>query len=608
MRTARVRLNRFNRLNRLLKGLQGRWNALRALCVALIALGLVTGATGSAEAADAEKGLISDSKYESPTFGYRVEWGDAWEAEPAATYVDPAYDVLTVTTWGAILEVFGVGDGASTDDVLERAIAFGSPLEEAACEEIDEEWLSTWEVVDEGQEDGADYRLLSGDFDGDLNVWYLEAREVDGPDGEPVVVVASLVSVGEMFADNLEYAADEVELEGFPIVLAGEAIEADELGDVDAVDSAEVASVDAQGAADDTVYRSPTYGFVIDWEGDWELFDKSSDGNIDTLDLRNPETLGHLYLKGFATEASVETSRDDVAEGLVELFEGGEILTEGEGDGFAYATIRGTQKGDDYVGVAYLELRVVESIEDLDASIVTLTLLWAPEDDFEKTTMAANEGIEIEGEPLLLGAEAVAGEDSDDERDAVECEEVPFEDAEEEDEEANEDNGGRERPDENGLIGDDAYRSPTFGFEVEWSGDWLADDAVVGEASDQLYLMNEDDTAQIWLTGLATDEPLDEVRDEFAIGFVGQVSEESELLDRGESNGVAWATFTIEFEEAGTVIAYVEAREIEAAEPDEPAIVTVTIFFAVEPLFDDLIADATEHVELEGETILLSYE
>src|SRR5688572_5658757 len=163
MRVASLRQS----VSNLLKDLQGRWNALRAICVALIALGLVTGATGTAGAADPDKGLISDSKYESPTYGYRVEWGDAWEAEPGETYVKPAYDVLTVSTWGANLEIFGVGDGADPEDVIERTAAFGSPIEEADCEEIDQEWLETWEVVDAGDEDGAAYQVLTGEFDGD---------------------------------------------------------------------------------------------------------------------------------------------------------------------------------------------------------------------------------------------------------------------------------------------------------------------------------------------------------------------------------------------------------------------------------------------------------
>jgi hypothetical protein len=131
---------------------------------------------------------------------------------------------------------------------------------------------------------------------------------------------------------------------------------------------------------------------------------------------------------------------------------------------------------------------------------------------------------------------------------------------------------------------------------------------VVGEVSDQLYLQNEENSAQIWLTGLATDEPLDEVRDEYALGFVSGIGDDAELLDRGKAHGAHWATYAIDFGEEGEVLAYVEAREIEAAEPGEPAIVTVTILFAVEPLHDELVADAVEHVELEGEAILVSYE
>jgi hypothetical protein len=304
--------------------------------------------------------------------------------------------------------------------------------------------------------------------------------------------------------------------------------------------------------------------------------------------------------------------RDQLA-GIFLDYDESELLAEGERDGLAYATVRGIQPEDDYFIVAHIEAREIEAGEGDEPAVVTATIFWTVAETFEENAAIANEDVEIEGEPILL---AFAGEDddraerNDDDDTQVSCQ--ADDDRGGNDERDNERNEEREDerdgPDENGLIGDDGYRSPTYGFEVEWSGNWLADDAVIGEGGDQLYLENADNTAQIWLTGLATEEDLDEVRDEFAIGFVSGISEDSELLDRGRSNGAYWATFSIDFEEAGTVLAYVEAREIEAAEPGEPAIVTVAIFFAVEPLYDELIADAAANVELDGEPILVSYE
>src|SRR5688500_9073553 len=76
---------------------------------AAVGVATLTMLTGAADAAGAdETGLIDDESYESPTFGYEVEWDRPWDAQPAGTSSEDGYDSLELCHAETCLAVNGI--------------------------------------------------------------------------------------------------------------------------------------------------------------------------------------------------------------------------------------------------------------------------------------------------------------------------------------------------------------------------------------------------------------------------------------------------------------------------------------------------------------------
>ena len=177
------------------------WIALRAGIIGLAAFGVVLGGAGAA----ADNGLIDDSTYESPSYGYEVEWGRGWEAQSSETVSERGFDQLALVTTGGNLVVAALTTEYTTEEVVE---AYVDGLSEG---------LDDLEILDQGEEDGVAYAMIGGEADSDGPVvTYVEVRELEEAErGSPAILTMSaLMSTEDAFEDNLASAVEDIELDG----------------------------------------------------------------------------------------------------------------------------------------------------------------------------------------------------------------------------------------------------------------------------------------------------------------------------------------------------------------------------------------------------------
>jgi hypothetical protein len=250
---------------------------------------------------------IDGSEYESPTYGYTLEWDDdVWEADPDAELVEYSDDVFeeldrlvlrSVDEFGSIWIEGKVAYDGDIDDCLDGEAEFLA----------DEEGVEDFELAED--EDGEE---LTGETDGDgvYGVYqviyvdpddedeeefelidYVECREL--VEGEAVLVITFVTGVPDDFDDNIDLVLDVLD----SIELAD--VDEDEDEDVEDEETPEAEEDDeetpeadeddedtAEGGVDGNVYTGPTYGHGLEWDEDvWEVEDETSSRGVDTLVL-----------------------------------------------------------------------------------------------------------------------------------------------------------------------------------------------------------------------------------------------------------------------------------------------------------------------------------
>jgi hypothetical protein len=208
--------------------------ALRSAAVGLAAFALLTGVAGAAD----DNGLIDDYSYESPNYGYEVEWDDPWEADPSQTASEPRADDLTlVNEDDAQIWVTSMPTVGGPEEVVDAYLDAFAQL------------MSDDEVVEVGEADGVAYALMTGN-DGEADTtMYVEVQEIE--DG--VVLITTLIAEDESFDYSLTSAGAEVEIDGEPTFQALDAAEdeADEDEEEDRADEDDDRDEDRRDDEDD---------------------------------------------------------------------------------------------------------------------------------------------------------------------------------------------------------------------------------------------------------------------------------------------------------------------------------------------------------------------
>jgi hypothetical protein len=202
-----------------------RRTATRAALVGLAAFGLLTSVAG---AAGDESGLVDDFAYESPTYGYEIEWDRPWEVDTQESYSQQGIDTLWLDSFGGFLQVVGFTTDWTAEQIVEDNV-----------DNVDE-MFDDPEVLAQGAGDGVAYSIISGESDGRTLVQYYEVREIaEGEGGEPALVtITVLYSTEETFENNAASVAADVQIEGDPAFLTLDAAAAAaENADEDTTDS-----------------------------------------------------------------------------------------------------------------------------------------------------------------------------------------------------------------------------------------------------------------------------------------------------------------------------------------------------------------------------------
>src|SRR5688500_15924575 len=142
--------------------------ALRAAALGLGAFGLITVGAG----ASAENGLIDDYEYESPSYGYTVEWDDPWAATERDAVSEDGIDSLYLNTRDGSVMIFALPTDYNEEELVEVAA-------ESFVSEGDEV-----EILESGEAGGNAYVLAEiTSEDGETVLAYYEAEEIVEPDG-----------------------------------------------------------------------------------------------------------------------------------------------------------------------------------------------------------------------------------------------------------------------------------------------------------------------------------------------------------------------------------------------------------------------------------------
>ncbi|MGB3304658.1 MAG: hypothetical protein WBA63_00595 [Thermomicrobiales bacterium] len=269
--------------------------ATRIVAVLVLMLGLaptLAPAFASAAAQRSDSGLIDETSYESPQFGYTVSWDAPWQTRARNVTSNPGgFDSLTLRDGSSNLRIVG----RSNDDDLATVLDDSVGLELGNAD--DSEVLS----------ESAGQEPFSAKLRVRTNTILIEVMEL--PENEAIVVV-TLSARSDVFDDVLATTQDVVTVNDIPVLTgatgaaAGASPEATEAASptgeaspteeasptgaaaptdeamAEASPTAERATTpEAQGTGvEGDTYTSPHYGYTFSW--DESVWDIAPDGEI----------------------------------------------------------------------------------------------------------------------------------------------------------------------------------------------------------------------------------------------------------------------------------------------------------------------------------------
>lgn len=212
---------------------------------------------------------VDGNQYESPTYGYSLEWNDRdWEVVDAAS--DDNGDELVLTNGDSTLYVEGVAEYDGDAD---------------ACNiDVSEQVATTRGARDYPPEDGSRSR------DAEDYSYLVDCRDL--VEGEAVLLIVHVFPQDDLSAqvEAVQEVTDTVEIPESDSGNSGE----DDL---------------AASGVDGNAYESPTYGYSLEWDEDvWEVDHASSDRGIDVINLLDDES--SLIISGFGGFSDVSDCMD----------------------------------------------------------------------------------------------------------------------------------------------------------------------------------------------------------------------------------------------------------------------------------------------------------
>ncbi len=451
--------------------MRSRFNGMAIGSIALLlAMAPLVGPAGSTLAAAA--GQAEGGSYQSPQFGYVVEWNDAWsERERETASEEGGPDSMVLSNNDGRVEVTGQADDLTADEFLDEMVT-----------------LITG--------DAEDVEIVSEDRDGDVpiielatsrNRLLLEAHTVD-----EAVVVVTLRAREEDYDTALAAAQEDITLNGTP-VLSGEA--AAPIGEP--VDPTEEPAEDpteepGEGGIDGTTYTSPNHGFTVSWDDAWEATETTGTGDFDELRLTS-STGGLSILSGSFYDGDPETclASEDAYFGTEDpnirdwepaVDANGDVIA-ASSDGVAYGvfTFAYGSEDDGFIDlVDYIECRALAPGE------TSLEILASTSPDLYEEHIAAvleiTNAIEMpEGtdpiEPAAPALPALADFDGQTAAATPDIEATPNADLTAEP-------GG-----DSGLDGA-SFASPSFGFTLEVPEGWTVEDESLATGDETLVVSN----------------------------------------------------------------------------------------------------------------------
>lgn len=346
-------------------------------------------------------GLVSEQRYESPQYGFSVEWDDTWMLDydydtPVISNTQEQVDAVHITTAELYTPFMRVAayDGAE----------WGS-MEEIVARLTSEEWLdiaypgAQKQVVLQKYAGNRGGMVVSRTTDsGHEYIAIFEAHLVD--DGETLLLV-TMTTTPNQIASAHARTNETVRLDGAPpLVIFG----VDEI--VDAIDGVAEAGTGFRVA----VYESPQLGYSLSWDGRWMPnetmapaigYDEAT--LSDFVNLRSSDA-GDVLLKVGAVET---TGRLDMKTAVATYSSEG-FLTEGFGEDHS---LLATEIRDEAGGIVVVHssagvevVTIMESVLLAESSAMVTLIYTAPMGELDEvveyleTTRATS--LRLNGQPL----------------------------------------------------------------------------------------------------------------------------------------------------------------------------------------------------------------
>ena len=331
--------------------------------------------------ASAQAGVTSDTTYESPNFGYEVEWTEDWAVMEDFTFTGDNSDQIRLLneSLGIWVDILGFDTNRSAESMYD---AYFTLLDDS----------STYENVEVTDVDTTMDDTLAAIYNYDFGtnaVPLEELAEFRMIDGAFIITSVKAAPDRSLLAAGL--VATMILIEGdasFPAIFGEDSGNTTtNTTDDETPPPASSGSTTGDGL-DGNVYSSPNYGVALSFDDDvWEVNDEHEavdDEDRDALTLDLIDTPGRLWLEAYSTvtrasdcivSASDEVLPDDAdAELLVD--ENGDDF-EGSSRGVAWAAYTWENEDGDALA-AYVECRALPG----GAGVFVATLLTTF-DDFE---------------------------------------------------------------------------------------------------------------------------------------------------------------------------------------------------------------------------------
>lgn len=281
-----------------------RWVRVIGAVLVLLALAGPIGNPGRVGAQGEEDGLTSETSYESPQFGYSLEWDEAWTVESVLSVEAATLDTLLLASEDASLAVVGSGDRASPADALEM---FVTGREETAAD---------LEVIDQDPEADIPSATLAytasgatGGGDGPVRE-YVEVRALDQPDS---ALTIAFQAPEEGFDTALADAQAAVTFDGEPVFVNVAQDQSEETPEADTDPETPEADADPEPTAE----PDPT-------ETADDRTGAGNDGSEEPLDVAAMTLLpSDLDQRGFVADSGSRLSLEEVAQAAAE-YRGGD--------------------------------------------------------------------------------------------------------------------------------------------------------------------------------------------------------------------------------------------------------------------------------------------